>query len=640
VAAAAGGGRRAGPAPGGRGRGVTWPQVAVAPPASSPDLVELVEPARVAGVLSDADVHIAAAVCRLCGEHDPDVVLAVALAARAPRLGHVALDLWTVAATITSDLHTDGGAEAVASLRWPEPGAWLEAVRASPVTTPAGDVPAPLVVHGGLVYLERYRDHEVRVVDDLRRRATATFDPIDIGPSAALLLAGEGATVQRDAVRQALAGGLAVLVGGPGTGKTTTVAAMLASLLEGDDQLRIALAAPTGKAAARLGEAIVHAAAQLPEPLASRLRAAPSTTIHRLLGPRHDTVTTFRHHRAHPLALDVVIVDETSMVSLPLMARLLDAVRPDARVVLVGDPGQLASVEAGSVLSDIVGPAATAAATDAGGSGPPRTGPLAGCISVLRHSRRFPPGSPLDRLAGAVRDGDADRALEVLREHRGDGDGSVTWTGVGGDSAAGAAAVRAVVEPAARQAAALAEVGSAPEALAASARVRLLCAHRHGGFGVSTWNERVETWLHASGVAARGWYPGRPVMVTANDPVLRRSNGDIGIVVRRDHRLVVCFDDPGAGDVAEVAPSRLGSFETVHAMTIHKSQGSEFDHVVVVLPPGGSRLATRELLYTAITRARRQVTLVGDEESVRAAVGRAVARASGIRQALWGDEGS
>ncbi|MEX2626199.1 MAG: AAA family ATPase, partial [Ilumatobacteraceae bacterium] len=236
-----------------------------------------------------------------------------------------------------------------------------------------------------------------------------------------LLLTGPGSDRQRAAVRASAGSSLTVLIGGPGTGKTTTVAAMVAALIEATPSgqrgaaLRIALAAPTGKAAARLGEAFAVAADRLSPELADELSSAETSTIHRLLRPVPGSRSRFRHHAGDPLPHDVVIVDESSMISLPLMARLLDAVRPDARLVVVGDPGQLASVETGSVLGDIAGPLADVAPVDDHSPDPTAgAGPLARCITVLEHSRRFPSSSPLAELAAAVRGGDVDRALAVL----------------------------------------------------------------------------------------------------------------------------------------------------------------------------------------------------------------------------------
>lgn len=574
---------------------------------------------RAAGVLEASDVHIATTLARLCGDERPEVVLAVALAARAPRLGDSCVDL-----TASPELAAD------AALDLPAVEAWSDMLAASPLITSAG---APVVLRGTQLALERYHSYEVDLAERLGALAEAPVATIeaDLG-LLDTLLSGAGSQQQRAAVQRALGHGLTVLAGGPGTGKTTTVAALVATLAQSFGSLRIALAAPTGKAAARLGEAFRAAASQLPDDLAERLGSTPTSTIHRLLGVVGDSASRFRHGPDNPVPYDVVIVDEASMVSLPLMTKLVGALAPEARLVVVGDPGQLASVDAGSVLADIVGPVVAGTLDPAAAI---RRRALADCISVLTHSRRFPPGSTIDRFARAVGTGDAAGARAVLDEAAVvDPSGSSTTLDWHPDTEQAIAAVRARVEPVVVEVAVLAASGAVDEALAGSDRVRVLCAHRVGSMGVSGWNERIESWLLRAGHPARGWYPGRPVMVTANDYRLGLFNGDIGVVVRVDGRAMVAF--PSVDGARLVAPARLEAIETVHATTIHKSQGSEFDEVVVVLPPVGSRLASRELLYTAVTRARHRVSLVGSAESLDEVVARRTLRASGLAHMLWG----
>ena len=574
---------------------------------------------RAAGVLEASDVQIATTVARLCGDERPEVVLAAALAARAPRLGDSCVDL-----AVSPELPPD------AALDLPSAEVWLDLLAGSPlVTGPA----APLVLRGTQLALERYHSYEVDLAERLGALAEAPVAAIEVDLGLlGTLLDGAGSEQQRAAVQRALGHGLTVLAGGPGTGKTTTVAALVATLVQSFGSLRIALAAPTGKAAARLGEAFRAAASRLPAELAERLGATPTSTIHRLLGVVGDSASRFRHGPDNPLPYDVVIVDEASMVSLPLMTKLVGALAPHARLVVVGDPGQLASVDAGSVLADIVGPVV-------GGALDPVTVPrrraLADCVSVLTHSRRFPPGSTIDRFARAIGSGDAVGARAVLGETSlADPSGPATTLDWHPDTEQAIAAVRVRVEPVVVEVAALAAGGAVDEALASSDRVRVLCAHRVGSMGVSGWNERIESWLLRAGHPARGWYPGRPVMVTANDYRLGLFNGDIGVVVRVDGRAMVAF--PSVDGARLVPPARLEAIETVHATTIHKSQGSEFDEVVVVLPPVGSRLASRELLYTAVTRARHRVSLVGSAESLDEVVARRTLRASGLGHMLWG----
>jgi exodeoxyribonuclease V alpha subunit len=323
----------------------------------------------------------------------------------------------------------------------------------------------------------------------------------------------------------------------------------------------------------------------------------------------------------------VVVVDETSMVSLSQMARLVEAVRRDARLVLVGDPDQLASVEAGAVLGDIVGPASA-------GDGTRDSSAFGQGIVVLRRVHRF--GGAIADLAAAIRSADPQAALGVLRARHND----VQWIEsdpVSGDAAGSIALVRDRVVAAGRRVTDAARAGDSVAALDALRSMRVLCAHRRGPYGVSAWTDHIERWLTAAvdGYGDGGeWYVGRPLLVTQNDYALKLFNGDTGVVVDDgEGRLVAVFDRSGGPVV--VSPRRISSVETVHAMTVHKSQGSQFESVAVILPDATSPILTRELLYTAVTRAQTQLTVVGPEASVRAAITRPIARASGLRERLW-----
>jgi exodeoxyribonuclease V alpha subunit len=570
-----------------------------------------------AGVLAAADVHVAARLMALAGEDDPDVALAAALAVRAPRLGHVYADLATVRDTTVVDVEEPVD---IAALPWPEVDGWVRRLAASDL------VDGPLRLHGTRVYLDRYRREERQIADDLRSFAGETGGAAlvvldDVLAAGLARLFGPGDDAQRRAADAAVRRRLAVVAGGPGTGKTTTVARIAALLAEqaaaaGAPAPLIALAAPTGKAAARLEEAVHEEARTLDvaEEVRAGLLGLEASTLHRLLGRRRGSHSRFRHHRGNRLPHDVVVVDETSMVSLSLMARLVEAVRPDARLVLVGDPGQLSSIEAGAVLGDIVGPAT--------GEG----------IVVLDRVHRF--GGGIASLAGAVRDGDAERAVAVLREAP---DG-VTWIESDPAEGEGLELIRRRAVDAGRAVFHAAREGDAEAALHALAAFRLLCAHRRGPYGVAAWSPQIEGWLAAdvAGFSAdERWYAGRPLLVTQNDYALRLYNGDTGVVVTgEDGRTSAAFER--RAEVMHVAPSRLEAVETVHAMTIHKAQGSQFGTAAVLLPDRASRLLTRELLYTAITRAREELILAGTEDAIRAAVARPVARASGLRELLWG----
>ena len=581
-----------------------------------------------AGVLMPADVHTALRLARLAGEEDPAVVLAAALAVRAPRVGHVSIDLTTVRAVAGADASEDVDID---SLPWPDPGGWLDLVAASPLVAvgelddPRDDRPLRLL--GTSLYLDRSWRDEVAVAADVTARAAAPSFPVD----GEVVPPGAADSDQVAAVRSAAARRLTVIAGGPGTGKTTTVARFLAVLYaqateRGERMPLVALAAPTGKAAARLEEAVRAEAGRLdvPQPVALRLAAITGSTVHRLLGSRPGRAR-FRHHRGLRLPHDVIVVDEASMISLALMARLAEAVRPDARLVLVGDPEQLVSVEAGAVLADVVGPAGIVG--PAGGEGP-----MAASVSVLRTNHRF--SGALADLAAAVRAGDADTTIAVLA---GD-DGAVGW--LAEEPADAESALRDPVSGWGGEIVDAARDGDATGALRRLGRHRVLCAHRRGPDGVAAWNDRIEGWLAEERPALAGegvWYAGRPVMVTANDYSLRLYNGDTGITIADSGHISVVFED-GTGEPRRVSPSRLADVDTVYATTVHKSQGSEFDDVTLLMPAVGSRLLTRELLYTAVTRARHRLLVVGTEAAIRAAVGRRIARASGLTARLWPEQ--
>ena len=571
-----------------------------------------------AGVLSAADVHVALRLSRLGGEADPDVLLAAALAVRGVRTGSVCVDLATVAASVLpADDDPSGGADAVATEDLPWPQGW-DALQGSPlVAVGAAAGWRPLRLVDGLLYLDRYWQQEQLVRRELEDRAARPVPPVDLSGLAALF-PGPAPDRQRLAVAVAASRGVSVLTGGPGTGKTHTVARLLALLRAQPGPVpRIALAAPTGKAAAQLQESVRQQAADVGLPA-----DLTASTLHRLLGWRPDSRSRFRHHAGNHLPYDVVVVDESSMVSLTLMARLLEAVRPDARLVLVGDPDQLTPVEAGAVLSDLVHrpapvePAPLPALVEADGDlDAEERRQLRNGVVRLRVPHRF--GAEIGALAEAVRTGDADLAVALL-----EAGGVLTLTDdeqpLRDELLEQAATLRAAGQE-----------GDAAGALRLLGRHRLLCAHRHGPYGVSHWNAQVQAW---TGTRPGEWQPGEPLLVTANDYEVGLYNGDTGVVVATPDGLRAAFDRPGG---AELLPaSRLSSVQAVHALTVHRSQGSQYDAVSVLLPPQDSPLLTRELLYTAVTRAGQRVRVVGTADAVRAAVERQVVRASGLRRAL------
>ena len=529
------------------------------------------------------------------------------------------------------------------------------------------DYDQPLVLDGDRLYLRRYWRDETLVADSVRARALERreLDTAAVQRWLDLLFgnAAQGGAPQPDwqklACAVALRGALAIITGGPGTGKTYTVARLLALLFAtapDPARQRVALAAPTGKAAARLKQSIDKALSELAERVCAALplreltaRMGAARTLHSLLGARPDT-RSFAYHRGNPLEVDVLIVDEASMVHLEMMASLLDALPPGATLILLGDKDQLASVEAGAVLGDLCH-SAQAGNYDAdtlayiraasGETVPPEYagegGPLAQQTVMLRHSRRF--GGPIGRLALAVNAGDVDAAVAVLRE---------------GASSPGDAAVRWIEHAQPGQLLALAIDGYRPylellraghgdeahedwvcKVLREFEAFRILCALREGEWGVEGLNGAIEGRLENAGLLAKSgeWYVGRPVMVTRNDYATGVYNGDIGLTLpdpTRPGSLRVWFLE---GDkVRSVLATRLRHVETAYAMTVHKSQGSEFAHTVLALPKEGGAVLARELVYTGITRASRRFTLTTPTPAV---LGEAILsrthRASGLR---------
>ena len=571
-----------------------------------------------AEVLHAADVHVARVLADKLGDTDETVLLAAALAVRAVRGGSVCVDLRTIADTpldLPQPTGSDEATVAPADLPWPEPAAWLDAVRSCRMV--ADEV---LRLEGSLLYLDRYWREEGQVVTDVRARLGAESPDVDrraLDEGVLRVFPDPGYDEQRAAARAAAERWTTVLTGGPGTGKTTTAAGLLALLVEQHEihqgrRPRIALAAPTARAGARLQEAVADATRALDPIDRDRLGTLSASTLHRLLGWRPDSSVRFRHDRHHRLPYDVVVVDEASMVSLTMMARLLEALRPQTRLVLLGDPAQLVSVEAGAVLADLV---------------KGFVGQEPSPVVELTRVHRF--GGGIGDLAAAVRTGDAEAAVGLLES------GADDIELVDPADAAALDAVRRDVLHAALGVRAAALAGDGATAVALLDRHRVLCAHREGRYGVSGWNREVERLVGEETGAPLydEWYAGRPVLVTANDRGLGLYNGDLGVTVREaDGALRVHVGSPTG--IKAYAPSRLPGVQTVYAMTVHKSQGSQARDVTVVLPPGDSPLLSRELFYTAVTRAQAKVRVVGTVDAVRAAVARVVQRASGLADRL------
>jgi exodeoxyribonuclease V alpha subunit len=451
--------------------------------------------------------------------------------------------------------------------------------------------------------------------------------------------------MQRMAAVAALRRKFAVVSGGPGTGKTTTVVRILALIagigIAGGKAPRIALAAPTGKAAARLRESVAGALERLDLPQATRdMIPGEAFTLHRLLGSIPGS-PYFRHHANRRLPHDLVVVDESSMADMALMAKLVAALRDDAALIIVGDRDQLSSVEAGAVLGDICDTGARHAwsrrfAIDAGIAEQPEGNgfmiadaapPLADTVVVLDRNYRFSDASGIGALRAAVRDGNHELALDILTSRRYDDivlhdpHGEVKFEDFVAQSIRDG--FGALMGP------------SSPEkALEALASFSVLCAHRKGPCGSEHVNRIAIQEARGGAPLRRGeWYHGQPLIVTRNSYALRLFNGDVGVVTGDGKQRA--FFPSADGGVRGVSPSRLAECEPAYAITIHRSQGSEYDRVLVVLPEQASKVLTRELLYTAVTRARSRVELWGSPEIIRETVRATIERRSGLRDALW-----
>ncbi len=602
---------------------------------------------RDAHLLSELDVQIARGLGRLVGETRPDALLAAAVVSRATRAGHVCLDL-----TRAESFATDETGASQAALPALEP--WLEVLGTSGLVGSGARRDTPLVLEGSRLYLRRYFSYECRLAELLARRIGEVETKVDgallreeldrlFGPVP------RGGDLQRVAALVAVARRFCIISGGPGTGKTTTVTKILALLQEQavaveKRKLHILLVAPTGKAAARLRESIEGAKAGLAcEAAIKALIPSDATTIHRRLSPVPGTTTRFRHKAENQLPCDVLLVDEASMVDLPLMTRLVEALPEHARLILLGDRNQLASVETGAILGDLCGPARAVGFSRGfvkkvfelvGEELPVReaSSALDDCVVQLERSYRHDEAPGIAALARAVNAGDAEVAVQLLTS--GDYPDIALRPGAT-EKGLGVELRRSAVEG--YRAFLSSEKTDPLRAAAALGRYRVLCAHRRGPFGVEQLNPRIETALQeerllkATGAA---WYDGRPVLVTENDYAVNLFNGDVGFAMRGERgELAVHFVGADGSDRV-LAPSRLARHETVFAMTVHKAQGSEFDEVAFVLPGEGSKVLTRELVYTAVTRARLSVTAFGSADMVRSATSELVERASGLRARL------
>jgi exodeoxyribonuclease V alpha subunit len=598
---------------------------------------------RKSGFFSPLDLHFARFMAKVSKSPSQELMLAAALVSRLTREGHICFDL-----ALQEPFHAS---EAGESLVFPDAGKWGKTLKKSGVVGEPGEHRPLILDSKDRLYLYRYWEYQEELAKGIKSRIMPEGHVLQmkclreglnrIFPAPEEL----GIDWQKVAAFAAARRKFCVITGGPGTGKTTTVAKILALLMEqsGNQKLRAALVSPTGKGAARLQEAMRKAKENLAcEESVKALVPDDASTIHRLLGPAPGS-PYFRFNAENHLPVDAVVVDEASMVDLALMSKLTQALPPQARLILLGDKDQLSSVEAGAVLGDIC---------DTGQSHPfskrfcaeiqettgyeingAKAAPgMSDSIVQLTRSYRFGETSGIASASRSVNEGDVDAALKIL-QHATRGD--LRWSSVPSPKSL----PRALKDRGLEEFHYLFQVSDPQKAFEQLACFRILCALRQGPYGVHAVNLLVEHLLRGQKLI-RGegrWYRGRPVLITQNDYNLHLYNGDIGIAMPdpgANGELRVFFKAPD-GALRALHPVRLPEHETVYALTVHKSQGSEFDRLLLILPDQDSPVLTRELIYTGITRARHGVEVWGNENVFREAVGRRTTRVSGLRDALW-----
>lgn len=589
---------------------------------------------------------------KLVGTHSNALWRAAALTSQATRRGDVCLDLGLVACKGT----LEGEVKPAKQGRWPSLADWVLALKASPAVGVPGQY-CPLILDAAnRLYLYRYWKYEKLVADFLRSRM---FRPPEVVKRQLLkeglkrLFPGMGQNEpdwQRVAAYAAIRRSLVVITGGPGTGKTATVVKILVLLLEQQEgqPLRVALTAPTGKAAARLQNSISAVKESLDcADSIRKLLPEEAMTVHRLLGALPNT-SRYRFNEERLLPHDLVVVDEASMIDLPLMAKLIQALPDSCRLILLGDADQLSSVEPGSILGHLCDPEELThfshefvkqAKGLVGGSvgmriTEPKEMPGADSFVRLRRNYRFEARSGIAKFSKEVNRGDSQAALKILADEN---QPDIIWEEMVGSKQWEVALESRILEGFAKYL----RADSVSEAWTVFDQFQILCAQLRGSRGVVAINQRVEQVLACAGLIRTGarWYKGQPILVTQNDHRLRVFNGDIGLIFpEKEHQQssgkLRAFFPVGNGVFKRVLPSRLPAHQTAYAITVHRSQGSEFDRILLLLPRSPSSILTRELIYTAISRARKEGEIWGTRDILGQAIEQRITQNSGLQDAL------
>lgn len=617
---------------------------------------------------SDADIrysalsrHFADFIVRLHGEYSPELYLAAFLVTDATLNGHICLNLQALENQV---FHIDDSP----TLHAPVADAWLKILNHSNAVGTPGEFKPLILDDANRLYTFRYWNYEKVVAERITEMAARRYPDLPpISPEACRdrlnRLFPETMNQKGPPPGQVIAALIALtrdfclISGSPGTGKTTAVARILAFILElidGTAASRIVLSAPTAKAAIRLQEAITRAKQALPcsEHIKNQIPEL-AVTIHRLLGSSNDGVH-YHYGPQNPLPYDIVVVDEASMIDLPLMAHLLEAMPSSAKLIFLGDPHQLSSVEAGAVLGDICGAGDTnrfsrelidliytysgcESLLSVVGTPPP----LRDCLIELKTNYRVNDASPLGQLKQAVIEGQIDSVFKLLESETND----IQWFEL-----TDAASLKKMIDTGIgtylnQYMNMISNHADIQDIFSFFDRFRLLCAVRGGLFGTIHLNRRMENFLKdlSGNFRQDGMnYPGRAVMITRNDYNRQLFNGDLGLILPRSDRkgLFSAYFREGANKMRQVSPYALPEHETAFAMTVHKSQGSEYDRVFLFLPDTDSSVLNRELIYTGITRARRSLTVCGKKEILAAALSRKVSRYSGLAEKIWKHEDS